>query len=96
MNTKNIFSDETVFGGSIIGFSVGSLSGLLPSSPGYVGTYDYFSALGMEAGGIPAEAAAAATIITHFSIWLPFVVIALFSISLQTGREIWVHVIRRK
>ena len=49
-----------------------------------------------QAADLAAEAAAAATIITHFSIWLPFVVIALFSISLQTGREIWVQVIRRK
>jgi uncharacterized protein (TIRG00374 family) len=48
-----------------------TLATLLPSSPGYVGTFDYFAALGLAAYGAPAAGATAFALLTHLMLWLP-------------------------
>jgi uncharacterized protein (TIRG00374 family) len=51
--------------------ATGSLSTLIPSSPGYVGTFDFFTISGMTAYGASASLAAATAFIVHAVLWLP-------------------------
>ena len=51
--------------------ATGTLATLLPSSPGYVGTFDYFAAAGLIAYGAPRAAAAANALLVHLLLWLP-------------------------
>jgi uncharacterized protein (TIRG00374 family) len=51
--------------------STGTLATLLPSSPGYVGTFDYFAMLGLVAYGASRAAAAAFAVLVHATLWLP-------------------------
>jgi uncharacterized protein (TIRG00374 family) len=48
-----------------------TLATLLPSSPGYVGTFDYFASLGLTAYGADRSAAAAFAVLVHLLLWLP-------------------------
>ncbi|HEX5386593.1 MAG TPA: lysylphosphatidylglycerol synthase transmembrane domain-containing protein [Gemmatimonadales bacterium] len=51
--------------------ATGTLATLLPSSPGYVGTFDYFTMLGLTAYGADRSVAAAFALLTHVLLWLP-------------------------
>lgn len=51
--------------------AVGSLGTLLPSSPGYIGTFDYFAALALSSTGLEEAAASSATILVHLVLWAP-------------------------
>ena len=55
--------------------ATGTLATLIPSSPGYVGTFDYFAMLGMTAFGTPRVAATAFAMVVHLMLWLPVTVI---------------------
>lgn len=50
---------------------VGTLATLLPSTPGYVGTFDFFVIKAAEIMGNPAAAAAAFALLVHMILWLP-------------------------
>jgi glycosyltransferase 2 family protein len=63
----------------------GTLATLLPSSPGYVGTFDYFASLGLTAYGASPAAAAAFALLAHLMLWLP-VTIGGF-VALAVGRS---------
>ena len=51
--------------------ATGTLATLLPSTPGYAGTFDYFAAQGLAVYGTPAEAAAAFALTVHGLLWAP-------------------------
>jgi len=51
--------------------ATGTLATLIPSSPGYVGTFDYFAMLGLTAFGAPRAAATAFAMVVHVMLWLP-------------------------
>lgn len=56
---------------ALLALSVGTLSTIIPSSPGYVGTFHYFTARvasGVGAGGV---GSAAYAILIHAVLWLP-------------------------
>ena len=57
--------------GPLFALATGTLATLIPSSPGYVGTFDYFAALGLVAYGAPRALAAAFAIVVHLILWLP-------------------------
>ena len=59
-----------------------TLATLLPSSPGYVGTFDYFAALGVTAYGAPAAGATAFALLTHLMLWLPVTAAGLGALAL--------------
>ncbi|MBF9022609.1 flippase-like domain-containing protein [Rhodobacterales bacterium FZCC0069] len=48
---------------------IGTLSTLLPSSPGYVGTFHYFVIAAVQALGNTEAAAAAFAVLIHFTLW---------------------------
>jgi uncharacterized protein (TIRG00374 family) len=60
-----------------------TLATLLPSSPGYVGTFDYFASLGLTAYGASASTATAFALLTHLLLWLPVTLVGLIAIFLQ-------------
>jgi uncharacterized protein (TIRG00374 family) len=54
----------------LLGLVLSNLSTLIPSSPGYVGTFDYFSILGITSAGGEANQAAAFALLTHVTLWV--------------------------
>ena len=50
---------------------VGTLATLIPSTPGYVGTFDYFTVRAMSALGNNLVAATAYALLVHVLLWLP-------------------------
>jgi uncharacterized membrane protein YbhN (UPF0104 family) len=61
-----------------------TLATLLPSSPGYVGTFDYFGMLGLTAYGAGRAESAAFAFLAHVMVWLP-VTVAGFGALLLGG-----------
>jgi uncharacterized protein (TIRG00374 family) len=59
-----------------------TLATLLPSSPGYVGTFDYFATLGLSAYGANHAAAAAFAVLAHLVLWLPVTAAGLLALVL--------------
>jgi hypothetical protein len=51
--------------------TTGTLATLIPSSPGYVGTFDYFAMLGLMAYGAARTAATAHALLVHVILWVP-------------------------
>jgi len=51
--------------------ATGTLATLLPSTPGYAGTFDYFAAQGLAVYGASNEAAAAFALTVHGLLWAP-------------------------
>ncbi|OXX66479.1 lysylphosphatidylglycerol synthase transmembrane domain-containing protein [Vibrio sp. V03_P4A6T147] len=50
---------------------VGTLTTVIPSTPGYVGTFDYFTAKVMSSFGNSISASTAYALIVHLVLWLP-------------------------
>lgn len=50
---------------------VGTLATLLPSTPGYIGTFDYFAIAAARAGGNSTAAATAFAVLVHLYFYLP-------------------------
>jgi uncharacterized membrane protein YbhN (UPF0104 family) len=50
---------------------VGTLATLIPSTPGYVGTFDYFTVKAMTELGNTTAAATAYALLVHALLWLP-------------------------
>ena len=61
-----------------------TLATLLPSSPGYVGTFDWFARLGLTAYGAATAGATAFALLTHLVLWLP-VTLAGLAALVATG-----------
>lgn len=57
--------------GGWIALPVGTLATLIPSTPGYVGTFDYFTVRAMTTMGNAAEATTAYALLVHALLWLP-------------------------
>jgi len=68
--SKAVLYDGQAFG-PWFALATGSLSTLVPSSPGFVGTFDYFTISGLTAYGASAAVATAAAFIIHLVLWLP-------------------------
>lgn len=62
---------STAAAGPWFALASGTLATLLPSSPGHVGTFDYFAALGLTAYGANVASAAAFAIVVHVLLWVP-------------------------
>lgn len=57
--------------------STGTLGTLLPSTPGYVGTFDYFTMLGLMAYRVDEPTAAIFALVIHLILWFPLTVVGL-------------------
>jgi len=67
-------SPESTASAPWFAMATGTLATLIPSSPGYVGTFDYFTVLGLKAYGAQPSAAAAFAFTVHAVLWLPLTV----------------------
>lgn len=67
-------SPESATAGPWFALSTGTLATLIPSSPGYVGTFDYFAMLGMMAYGAERSSATAFAVVVHVVLWLPLTI----------------------
>lgn len=56
---------------AMFALAVGNLATLIPSSPGYVGTFDYFVILAFEAYQVGRTDAAALALLIHTFLWAP-------------------------
>jgi len=78
-------------GGSLVApwfaAATGTLATLIPSSPGYVGTFDYFAILGLTAFGARRVQATAFAMVVHLMLWLPVTLVgAAFLIAPGSAR----------
>jgi uncharacterized protein (TIRG00374 family) len=67
----------------------GTLATLLPSTPGYVGTFDFFAMLGLMAYGATRTAAAAFALLVHAILWGPVTLAGLIFLGMPRGRGAW-------
>lgn len=66
----------------------GTLATLIPSSPGYVGTFDYFAAQGLAAYGAAPEVSVAFALTIHAVLWVPLTAAGLVYL-LRHGTPFW-------
>lgn len=72
---------------SFFAFSIGTLSTLIPSSPGYIGTFDFFTINAMELLGNNYQSSAIFSLLIHFVLWLPITSIGFIFLITQILRE---------
>jgi len=63
--------------GSLFAMSVGTLSTVIPSTPGAVGVFDYFTALAYRGYGSQPELSTIVALVVHAVLWLPITVAGL-------------------
>ena len=71
-----------------LALSVGTMATLIPSTPGYVGTFDYFTAQAMILAGNEMTVAAAYALLVHMVVWLPPTVVGGLYLFLRPVRAI--------
>jgi hypothetical protein len=69
---------------ALLALSVGTLSTIIPSSPGYVGTFHYFTARVVSAFGVGQVGAAAYAILIHAILWLSTTAAGFLLLALST------------
>lgn len=67
--------------------ATGNLGTLIPSTPGYVGTFDYFTMVGLAAYQVPSQAAALFALVVHLMLWLPLTLIGLLWLASIKSRK---------
>lgn len=79
------------YGGRGVGpwfaLATGSLATMIPSSPGYVGTFDLFTLSGFAAYGVATASAVAMTLVIHLLLWLPITAAGLGYLLVVHFRE---------
>lgn len=73
--------------GSWFALATGNLGTLIPSTPGHVGTFDYFTMLGLMAYQVPSSTAALFALVVHLILWLPLTLIGLIWLALLKSRQ---------
>lgn len=71
-----------------IALPVGTLATLIPSTPGFVGTFDYFAAQAMQHAGNTATSAIAYTLVLHLVLWLTVTAAGLLCLQGRVLRRI--------
>jgi len=67
--------------------ATGTLSTLIPSSPGYIGTFDYFAMVGLLTYGTNPTLAAAISFLVHAVLWVPLTLTGLSYMLLRGPRS---------
>ena len=76
---------KSIFLAPLFSFTTATLATALPSAPGFVGTYDYFGALGAVAYGIDWNHAAAFIVVAHVILLAPICLIPLAYVLCGNG-----------
>jgi uncharacterized protein (TIRG00374 family) len=64
-----------------------NLAGILPSAPGYIGTFDLPGIAVLTAYGVSPEIAAGYTLLLHAALWLPITALGAFYFFQREGKE---------
>lgn len=75
--------------------ATGSLSTLVPSSPGFVGTFDFFTVSGLSAYGASAPVATAAAFLIHGVLWFPLTAAGLIYLLRTNFTARWAQGVTR-
>ena len=67
--------------------ATGTLATMIPSSPGYVGTFDYFAVQGLTAFGASHVIALTFALLVHLLLWLPVTVVGALFLVAPTSRR---------
>lgn len=73
---------------SWLALPVGTLATLIPSTPGYVGTFDYFTVRAMTALGNSTAASIAYALLVHALLWLPPTIIGGLYLLLHPTKQV--------
>lgn len=71
--------------GPLLSMVSGTLATLIPSTPGYVGTFDFFAKLGLTASGETQTLAAVEALTVHAVLWLPVTLAGVGYVSYEHG-----------
>lgn len=71
-----------------LALSIGTLATLIPSTPGYIGTFDFFTVRAMTALGNTAAAAAVYALLVHLLLWFPPVLVGGLYLLLHPAKSI--------
>lgn len=69
--------------GAWLAMPIGSLSTIIPSAPGSIGTFDYFVLEAMKLDGNSIIAAASYAFVVHLVIWLPSTIVGVVALLLH-------------
>jgi hypothetical protein len=72
---------------ALLALASGTLATLLPSTPGYAGTFDYFTVLAMKLHGVTQGTAAVYTLLIHLLLWAPVTAVGFLYLLATRGRE---------
>jgi len=67
--------------------ATGTLATMIPSSPGYVGTFDYFAVQGLTAFGANHVVALTFALLVHLLLWLPVTIVGALFLVAPTARR---------
>ncbi|MGF1447279.1 MAG: lysylphosphatidylglycerol synthase transmembrane domain-containing protein [Pikeienuella sp.] len=56
---------------AVVALPLGTLATLIPSTPGHIGTFDFFTAEAVALFGVPPSVAAAYALLVHAMLWVP-------------------------
>ena len=83
---------EADFTIAVFVMSVTTLSTLIPSSPGYVGTFHLAAFAALTSKGINVPEAASASIMIHMALWLPTTLIGIFAMWTRPELIVWAKI----
>jgi hypothetical protein len=72
------------YGSALVVMSVSVLSAAIPSSPGFVGTWEFFCMLALSIFNIDRNRALSYALVSHFMAFLPIIVIGLYFFITET------------
>jgi uncharacterized protein (TIRG00374 family) len=93
--TLRAFHIAVPFSGAILLIAVLNLGMAVPSTPGYVGVFDYLMVLTLALYNIPRTQAVAAALVFHAIAFVPITIIGLVYI-VRTGLETTLQMVRRE
>ena len=67
--------------------ATGTLATMIPSSPGYVGTFDFFAVRGLTAFGMGHIVALGVALLVHLLLWLPITIAGALYLVVPRGRR---------
>jgi glycosyltransferase 2 family protein len=68
--------------------ATGTLATMIPSSPGYVGTFDFFAVRGLTAFGMGHVVALGVALLVHLLLWLPVTIVGALYLIVPGGRSV--------
>ena len=75
-------------GGPMLSMATGTLATLIPSTPGYVGTFDAATAEGLKAYGIANTPATVFALTAHVVLWVPLTAVGFLLLSVASVRKV--------